>query len=135
MEKHIKYSYFKFLTLQFQLNELHSVLGRKRYFHAEGIDEQTGKVYWLPRFLGELHPPAGLAFVEDIHHFVNSIETEHKLNPSSLSSSKPTSLMQSKSQASTGRDANRLQIWSDPFYFLEKRKGDIKDHAILLVND
>lgn len=27
-----------------------------------------------------------------------------------------------------------MLTWSDPFYFLEKRKGTVRDHAILLCN-
>ena len=25
-----------------------------------------------------------------------------------------------------------MWVWSDPYFFLEKRKGDIRDHALLL---
>lgn len=51
----------------------------KRYFHVQGIDEQTGSVFWLPRFLGELHPPAGLLSDEDLLHFVSSLEFQHRV--------------------------------------------------------
>jgi hypothetical protein len=30
--------------------------------------------------------------------------------------------------------ARQVWMWSDPYFFIEKRKGDIKDHAILLCN-
>ncbi|CEP02261.1 Uncharacterized protein PBTT_00233 [Plasmodiophora brassicae] len=91
----------------------------KRYFHVQGIDEQTGSVFWLPRFLGELHPPAGLLSDEDLLHFVSSLEFQHRScgKSSKKDNMKPPML-----------------TWSDPFYFLDKRKGTVRDHAILLCN-
>jgi hypothetical protein len=92
----------------------------KRYMTIYGRDEYTGQCHFLPRFIKPMNPPSDLQRYDQLLYYVYSIETVKK------QTLKPD-------VASIGGD--EPWVWCDPFFFLEKRKGDVKDHALLLVGE
>eukprot|EP00457_Paulinella_chromatophora_P000373 gb/GEZN01000373.1/.p1 GENE.gb/GEZN01000373.1/~~gb/GEZN01000373.1/.p1 ORF type:complete len:1537 (-),score=251.89 gb/GEZN01000373.1/:33-4643(-) len=105
---------------------------RSRFFPIVGRDEWTGQIYYLPCFLISIVPPRDLRQFHKVFHLVYSIEFQQRpkkeknpwlgttnsfINPPTTSFAPPD-----------------LWIWTDPYFFLEKRKGDIRAHAILLAS-
>jgi len=99
----------------------------KRTFAFCGIDEFSGNVYYLPTFLSVMVPPAVIKSDSTLLYYVTSIETV-------LRKSNENYLQAKKRQIELNKIAPGLRVWSDPWYFLDKRRGDHRDHAILLCN-
>jgi len=87
----------------------------KRFFPFYGIDEYSGTAHFLPSFLKPMQPPAEIRAIGTLLFFIFSIELIEMPRPS-------------------GDGPRDVWSYADPYFFLEKRKGDIRDHAMLLCN-
>lgn len=95
----------------------------ERFFSVMGKDEFTGGIHFLPRFLKPMHPPSEVTTLDKLLYFVTCIE--HIKRPADDDDLQINALR---------RKFPHLWVWADPYYLLEKRKGDVKDHAVLLCN-
>jgi C2 domain len=103
--------------------------GRDRFFAFMGKDEFTGDVHFLPTFLTrDMHPPMEIKDFYSLSYFTNCIEhlrkpveeeDEYALDPEA---------------ADLRRMFKNVWVWSDPYFFLEKGRGDARDHSILLCS-
>mmetsp|Transcript_43208 Transcript_43208/g.70229 ORF Transcript_43208/g.70229 Transcript_43208/m.70229 type:complete len:1342 (+) Transcript_43208:86-4111(+) len=100
---------------------------KKRTFAFCGIDEFSGGIYYLPTFLSVMVPPAEIKTLSSLLYYVTSIETVLRKTTDNYIQAK-------KRQDELDETAPGLRVWSDPWYFLDKRRGDHRDHAILLCN-
>jgi len=113
---------------EFWIQALDSVPGfENRTFAFCGIDEYSGEIYYLPTFLSVMVPPAEIKSESALLYYVYSIELV-------LRKASGNYLQAKERQKQLEADAPGLRIWSDPWYFLDKRRGDHRDHAILLCN-
>lgn len=103
-----------------------------RYFAFFGKDEYTGDIHFLPTFVKPMHPPANMKEMSEIFYYVYSMECLQKpyaevddvRRKQHLESNDPCSPIKYRD----------VWVWSDPYFFFEKKRGDLRDHAILLVN-
>jgi hypothetical protein len=104
----------------------------RRFFAFFGKDEYTGDFHFLPTFLKPMHPPANMKDLAEILYYVFSMEVAQKpaaeaddaRRHRAIASGDPCSPIIHKD----------VWVWADPYFFFEKKRGDIKDHAILLCN-
>lgn len=99
----------------------------KRTFAFCGIDEYSRKTFYLPMFVSVMVPPAEVATAADLLYYVYSLETVLRKTGDAYEAAV-------KTQEELEDAAPGLRIWADPWYFLDKRRGDHRDHAILLCN-
>jgi hypothetical protein len=93
-----------------------------RSFAFMAKDEFTGKIHFLPKFVMELHPPSGIEDPYKLLNFVHCIEFAEKPK------------IDYELLGGGDRLVRNVWVWADPFFFLEKKKGDAKDHAVLLCS-
>lgn len=97
-----------------------------RCFAFCGIDEYSGELHYLPSFITRIIPPAQIQQPSNVLNFVHSIEVVNRRNGKVYEKAKAT-------MEKLGGYGD-LKIWSDPWNFLDKRRGDHNDHAVLLAN-
>ena len=96
----------------------------KRFFPFYGIDELSGTYHFLPTFLKRVNPPAEIHSIGALMYFISAIEFTKK----------PPPWIDPLKDATPAAQQGDIWQWADPFFFLERRKGDTKDHAITLCN-
>mmetsp|Transcript_2851 Transcript_2851/g.5435 ORF Transcript_2851/g.5435 Transcript_2851/m.5435 type:complete len:1311 (-) Transcript_2851:114-4046(-) len=99
---------------------------KQRNFAFSGIDEISGGNYYLPTFVSAMMPPSEIDKCSEILHFIHSMEHVTRRTAKSFKIAQAT-------MERLGGDGD-LRIWSDPYNFLDKGRGDHRDHAILLCN-
>eukprot|EP00808_Paulinella_micropora_P028926 g66187.t1 len=99
---------------------------KNRFFPVVGRDEWSGEIYYLPCFLINLVPPRDLRQHYRVLHLVYSIECQAR------PANRDRERWEEKVLEKKARFPRELWIWTDPYFFLEKRKGDVRAHALLL---
>mmetsp|Transcript_3501 Transcript_3501/g.5228 ORF Transcript_3501/g.5228 Transcript_3501/m.5228 type:complete len:1411 (-) Transcript_3501:156-4388(-) len=97
-----------------------------RNFSFCGIDEYSGHLYYLPSFLSPIVPPSSICKESQVLSFVHSIQLGRRKQ------GRRFNIAKEKMEKLGG--PGDLQIWTDPWTFLDKRRGDHRDHALLLCN-
>ncbi len=92
-----------------------------RFFPFYGKDEYTGKFHFLPTFLKPLNPPKDIREFHNLLYFIYSIECNKRNDPI-------------YDPVDTTKVLREVWSWADPYFFMDKRKGDVRDHCILLCN-
>ncbi len=103
-----------------------------RYFAFFGKDEYTGEINFLPTFIKPMHPPANMKDLSEIFYYVFSMECVQKPR-AHVDDVKRRQHLESNDPCSPIK-YDDVWVWSDPYFFFEKKRGDLRDHAILLVN-
>jgi len=103
-----------------------------RFFAFFGKDEYTGDFHFLPRFIKPMHPPANMKHLSEIFYYVTSIECVQK--PPAIVDEVTRRRHIAQGDACSPIVHKDIWVWSDPYFFFEKKRGDLRDHAILLCN-
>jgi len=98
----------------------------KRFFAFLGKDEFSGGIHFLPTFVKPIHPPNEIQKPHKLLYFMYCIEFDER------ASGDRTIVNRRKTRKADS--IPNVWVWSDPFFFLEKKRGDFKDHALLLCN-
>lgn len=104
----------------------------RRYFAFFGKDEYSGDFHFLPCFMKPMHPPANMKDLSEIFAYVFAIECVQK--PSVDADEVRIRKALESDDSTSPIKYSDVWVWSDPYFFFEKKKGDVKDHAMLLCN-
>lgn len=104
----------------------------RRFFSFFGKDEYTGEFHFLPTFLKPMHPPANMKDLSEIFYYVFSMEVAQKPMVEADDAKRKRAI--ASGDPCSPILHNDVWVWADPYFFFEKKRGDVKDHAVLLCN-